>query len=332
MTGSLKKRVREKLDRLQLDRRADNTDSGMTLTELLIAFTVMILLMTVATAALTTYLNLGEQVISSYGNTEQVLTVATSLQKLVRSQVEPAPTPTTGANANIPSPPFSTVAGSDTGQYVGSTAVGTFSATFYSNVGNAAGPARIVATETANPGAVGNRRTWTFTVTQQIPDAGSCPFAVSSAKICTYNGTSNNPPKIVLSLPDVVNNDTPTTAYPGTPQATPLQLHPDLHLHPPADLDGPQQPGATGAGLRGNPCARGFFWPLPQAKQDDSIFTTCTATQTATPIANTCPGDAVQGVTIDLLIRTPGSPTPTEDNTTVFALSPTSYLYNPLVG
>ena len=332
MSGSLKKRVRERLDRLQLDRRACNTESGMTMVELLIAFTVMILLMTVATAALTTYLNLGEQVISSYGNTEQVLTVATSLQKLVRSQVEPAPTPTTGANANIPSPPFSTVAGSDTGQYVGSTAVGTFSATFYSNVGNAAGPARIVATETANPGAVGNRRTWTFTVSQQIPDAGSCPFAVSSAKICTYNGTSNNPPKIVLSLPDVVNNDTPTTAYPGTPQATALSYTPIFTYILLQTSTAPNSPGQQVPVSVVSPAPAGFFWPLPQAAKDDSIFTTCTATQTSTPIANTCPGDAVQGVTIDLLIRTPGSPTPTEDNTTVFALSPTSYLYNPLVG
>ena len=332
MTGSLKKRVRQRIDRLQLDRRADNPESGMTLTELLIAFTVMILLMTVATAALTTYLNLGEQVISSYGNTEQVLTVATNLQKLVRAQVEPAPTPTTGANANIPSPPFSTVAGSDTGQYVGSTAVGTFSATFYSNVGNAAGPARIVATETANPVVGGHRRTWTFTVTQQIPDAGSCPFAVSSAKICTYNGIIQQPPEDRLEPPRRREQRHSHHGLSRHAASDRPAVHPDLHVHPAADLDGSQQSGAAGPGFGGLAGARRFLLAPPTGGEGRQHLPTCTATQTATPIANTCPGDAVQGVTIDLLIRTPGSPTPTEDNTTVFALSPTSYLYNPLVG
>ena len=61
------------------------------------------------------------------------------------------------------------------------------------------------------------------------------------------------------------------------------------------------------------PAPATFPWPLPQTAKDDSIFKTCTATQTDTPIANTCPGDAVQGVTIDFLIQSPGSPTPTED-------------------
>ena len=119
---------------------------------------------------------------------------------------------------------------------------------------------------------------------------------------------------------------------PGTPQATPLNYTPIFTYILLQTSTAPNSPGQQVPVSVATPAPLGFFWPLPQAKQDDSIFQTCTATQTATPIANTCPGDAVQGVTIDLLIRTPGSPTPTEDNTTVFALSPTSYLYNPLVG
>jgi len=331
MSGALIGKLRRKIDHLQHIRRTCNTDEGMTLTELMIAFTVLIVLTTVASVALSLYLNLDNQVISSYGNTEQVLTVATNLQKLIRSQVEPAPTPTTGANANVPSPPFSTVAGSDTGQYVGSTAVGTFSATFYSNVGNAAGPARVIASETANA-VVGKLPTWTFTVTEQIPDANSCPFAVNSAKVCTYTGVSNNPAKIVLSVPDVVNNDTPTTAYAGTAQATNLNYTPIFTYILLQTSTAPNSPGQQVPVSVVSPAPAGFFWPLPQASQDDSIFHACAATQVATPIANTCPGDAVQGVTIDLLIQSPGSSAPTEDNTTVFSLSPTSYLYNPLVG
>ena len=118
------------------------SDAGMMLTELLVASTILIILVTLVLVTVTSYVRLSTQVLSSYGNTEQVVLVATNFQKLVRSQVEPAPTLTTGAQANIPAPAFSTVAGTDTGQYVGSTAVGPFSTTFYSNVGSGAGPAR----------------------------------------------------------------------------------------------------------------------------------------------------------------------------------------------
>ena len=129
-----------------------------------------------------------------------------------------------------------------------------------------------------------------------------------------------------------MNNDTPTTAYAGTPQATSLTYTPIFTYILLQTSTAPNSPGQQVPVSVVTPAPAGFFWPLPQASKDDSIFQTCAATQTATPIANTCPGDAVQGVTIDLLIQSPGSPTPTEDNTTVFSLSPTSYLYNPLVG
>jgi hypothetical protein len=313
--------------------RAD-TDSGMMLTELLVASTILIILVTLVLVSVTTYVRLSTQVLSSYGNTEQVLVEATNFQKLVRSEVEPAPTLTTGANANVPAPAFSTVAGTDQAPpaYVGSSAVGPFSTTFYSNVGSIAGPARVVAKETANPVVAGKPPTWTLSVTEQLPDTGSCPFAVNSTNICTYNGSSHNPAKVVFIDPYIVNNDTPTNVYVGTTYQTHLAYTPIftyilLQTSSAANSPGQQVPVSVVT-----PAPATFPWPLPQTSKDDSIFTTCTADQTAVPIANTCPGDAVQGVAIDLLIQTPGSPTPTEDNTTIFSLTSTSSLYNPLVG
>ena len=307
-------------------RRAPESESGMMLTELLVASTVLIVLVTLVLVTVSSYLSLSNQVLGSYNNTEQDVLVGSNFQKLVRAQVEPGPTPSTGANANVPSPAFPTVAGSDTGQYVGSTAVGTFSTTFYANVGNSAGPAQIVASETANAVVAGKPKTWTFSVTEQIPDAGSCPFAANSTNVCTYTGISHNGARLVFRVPYVVNYDTPTTVYGGTLLAyTPIFTY--ILLQTSSGGSGQEVPVSVAS-----PPPTGFFWPLPQTLKDDSIFHTCAATQSATPIANTCPGDAVQGLTIDLLIQSPGSPTPAEDETTIFSLTSTSNLYNPLVG
>jgi hypothetical protein len=323
--------LRARAGRRPWNRDSDGYEAGLTLTELLVASTVLIVLLTISLVAVQSYLTLSTQVLSSYGNSEQVVLEGTNFQKLVRNQVSPAPTPTTGANANIPAPPFPTVSGSDTGLYVGSTAVGPFSTTFYANVGNAAGPAQIVAKETANP-VTGRFKTWTLTVTEQIPDSGTCPFSVSSTNVCTYNDLSHNPAKVVFSVPYVVNNDTPTTVYAGTPQATALAYTPIFTYILLQTSTAAGNPGQEVPVSVVTPAPTGFFWPLPQTAKDDSIFQTCTATQSATPVANTCPGDAVQGVSIDLLIQSPGSTTPAEDNTTIFSLSSTSNLYNPLVG
>ncbi len=329
--------VRARVDKRR-SRRAD-ADSGMMLTELLVASAVLIILVTLVLVSVTSYVRLSTQVLSSYGNTEQVLIEATNFQKLVRSEVEPAPTLTSGAHANVPAPAFSTVAGTDTVNntptaigYVGSTAVGPFSTTFYSNVGSSAGPAQVVAKETANPVVAGKPATWTLSVTEQLPDTGSCPFATISTNVCTYNGSSHNPPKVVFIDPYIVNNDTPTNVYVGTTYQTHLNFTPIFTYILLQTSSASNSPGQQVPVSVVTPASSLFPWPLPQTSKDDSIFTTCTADQTATPIANTCPGDAVQGVTIDLLIQTPGSPTPTEDNTTIFSLTSTSSLYNPLVG
>jgi hypothetical protein len=317
------------------DRRLRSTldagaESGMMLTELLVASVLLVVLGTLVLVTLSSYLRVSNEVQASYTNTQQDILVGANFQKLVRADVEPAPTPTTGTNANVPVPAFSTAAGSDTGQYVGSTAVGTFSTTFYANVGASAGPAQIVASETANTVVAGKPKTWTFSVTEQLPDSGTCPFSVTSTSLCTYKDLSNNPPKEVFELPDIVNNDTPTTVYAGTSQATSLTYTPIftyILLQTSSTTSGQEVPVSMVT-----PAPTGFSWPLPETAEDDSIFHACAATPSGTPAANTCPGAAVQGVTINLLIQSSGSATAAQDETTVFALTPTSSLYNPLVG
>jgi hypothetical protein len=273
-------------DLRQRYRQATESESGMMLTELLVASTVLIVLVTLVLVTVSSYLSLSNQVLGSYHNTEQDVLVGSNFQKLVRAEVEPGPTPTTGANANVPSPAFSTVSGSDTGQYVGSTAVGTFSTTFYSNVGNSAGPAQIVASETANPVVAGKPKTWTFSVTEQIPDAGSCPFAANSTNVCTY---THNGARLVFRVPYVVNYDTPTTVYAGTSQATNLAYTPIftyILLQTSSGSSGQEVPVSVAS-----PAPTGFFWPLPQASRTTTASSRpARPPRPATPIANTCPG------------------------------------------
>ena len=115
------------------------------------------ILFTIVGTAISTYLNVGTNVASSYQATDQLLPSSITIQRLFRSQVEPAPTPTaaTGVPANAPCPPFLT----------GS--VGTFSTTFYANIGDPNGPAKIVMGTTGpRPGAPAASSTSRFTVTQ----------------------------------------------------------------------------------------------------------------------------------------------------------------------
>ena len=89
----------------------DRGDDGLTLVELLVAFAALMVLMGIAGTALTTYLTAGTTVISSYSATDQLLPSSIVIQRLIRSEVEPAPTPTVAtscAAVNAPCPAFLT--------------------------------------------------------------------------------------------------------------------------------------------------------------------------------------------------------------------------------
>ena len=263
--------------RLRMDER---DDSGFTLVELMIASLLFVTVGTLVSLSLDTFLNVSNIVHSSYANTQQILPVSTNVQRLIRPEVEPAPPTGTGA----PVPPFA----------VGT--VTTTSATFYANVGVAGRPAKVFAGLTAADGTPSPTGT-TFTVTDTLADAGSCPLSVSSMATCTFN---NNPSKRVASITNVINSN-PCSACSPIPVFTYTLLN--------------------NVGVQ----------TIVSGSSVASIFTTCTYSSS---LVTTCPYDTVQGVEVDLYIKSPGSKLlkPAEDDTIVYRLSSTSYLYSPTVG
>ena len=249
--------------RLRMDRRDDR---GVTLVELLVASVLMVTVGGLVSLSLDTFLNVSNQVHTSYANTQQILPDSTNVQRLIRSEVEPGPTPT---STNIPVPPF--VPGAES----------TMSMTFYANVGVPGTPARVVASLNGT----------TFTVTDQLADPGTCPTSFGSTAVCTF---LDNPAKRVASITNIVNT--------------------------------PSQPIFTYTLLD----SAGNQTIVPSS----AVATTFGSCVAGAPEVTNCPGDAVQGVEVNLFIDSPGSKSlaPAEDNTTVYRLSTTSYLYDPTVG
>jgi hypothetical protein len=173
--------VREIVDR----RRSEAGDDGLTLIELLVAFTAMLVLFGIIGTVITVYLSTATTVVSTYNNVDQILPGTTTIQRLIRSQVEPAPVNGSG----VPAPPFVT------------SSVGTTSVTFYANIGDANGPAKIVMAS-GTPTKCSNCRFYTsiFTVTQYPANSGTCP-GVSNGTACTWSSTG----RVLVNIYNVVN-------------------------------------------------------------------------------------------------------------------------------
>lgn len=328
-------------------RRMDTRDDrGLTMVELVVSAILFVTVGTLATVSLDTFLNVSNLVHSSYANTQQILPVSTNIQRLVRTEVEPGPqyvNTLLSGNPLVPLPPFVVGAGAaipcttngtttltsaahfTTGVYVAGMAISgtniaagtlvvsvnstssitmsqaatgsgtqnltfnaetTTSAIFYANVGVAGQPARVVASLSGT----------TFTVTDQLADAGSCPSAASPLATCTFN---SNPAKRVASISNVVNS-----TYAPFPATAPSPVFTYILLN--------------AAGVQSSVASSSIA----------STFGSCTGT------GDLCPADEVQGVEIDLFIKSPGSKslTPAEDDTIVYRLSSSSFLYSPTVG
>ena len=108
------------------------------------AFATLMVLFTVVAVTLSGYLTISNQVIGSYNTNDQIFPTSIIIQRMLRSQVEPAPTPTASNQVtspmcpvlNAPCPPFS----------LGN--VSTTSVTFYANVGS-----EVVERDHLRPGA-----------------------------------------------------------------------------------------------------------------------------------------------------------------------------------
>jgi type II secretory pathway pseudopilin PulG len=316
-TGRHPSVVSRQLERRRRLTRAD--DAGYSLVELLVAFSLLVLLTAVLATALTTYLQAGTTVISTYNSTDQLLPSSIVIQRLIRSEVEPAPTPTTsmGATAcaavSAPCPPFLT-----------GNSIGTYSTTFFANVGDANGPAKIVMSE-ATPTCTGCKfYTSVFTVDQYAACStttqlagcpafhgyAGCPFSVTSTLTCSWTNT----PKVLVDIPNVVNGAAPVAPaviVNGVSTTTPLPYS-STNIFTYNTLD---------------PYSSNY---VPSA----TSFSSCAAPTTngnGDPTSSNCPADNIQSVGVDLEVQTPGSPAQ-ENAFTVYRLSSASYLYSPLVG
>ncbi|MGO8871028.1 MAG: type II secretion system protein J [Acidimicrobiales bacterium] len=296
-------------------RRPDRNDDGLTLVEMLVAFAVLMLLFTITATALSTYLTAGTTVVSSYSATDQFLNSQIIIQRLFRSQVEPAPTPAAGTTAcssaaNIPCPPF--LAGS----------VGTYSVTFYANIGDPNGPAKIVMAEsTPTKCASCSFYTSAFIITEYRANASTCPTTATATNSCTWSSTGTE----LAYIPDIVNGAatvaSPVTAC-GQTDTTPLcQSSTPIFTYNTLD----PYAGTYVPGNGGTPSATTGILPT---------FNSCAApTYNAggDPTQANCPPDMIQSVGVDLEVQVPGAPLQ-ENAYTVYRLSSASYLYSTLVG
>jgi hypothetical protein len=314
------------------DRRwVDRSDDGLTLVELLVAFTALIVLLTIMGNVLTTYLNAGTAVTSSYAATDQLLPTSMTIQRLLRSEVEPAPTLATtvtgvGAGycanptANTPCPPFDP------------SLIGTYSNTFYANIGDANGPAKIVMTETTPTKCPGCKfPSAQFTVTQYKANASTCPFANPSTSptaptnVCSWSASGTR----LVTINNVVNGLTLNSGGTAVLSATPIFTYNTLDLNPAEDvppLPPVYAPGATTqtGSTTGTP-PTGLL----------SAFSTCAAPNTfdayGNPTKSNCPADIIQSIRVDLQVQVQGSPLQ-ENSFLVYRLSSASASYSPLVG
>ncbi len=299
--------------RLLVARRRD--EEGVTLVELLVALMTLLVLFAMTVPIVDVLFSTVARVNNTYINVNQLLPVSTNLQRFVRSAVEPGP-----AVNGVPDPPFVTGAISPT------------SLTFYTNIGDPNGPAKIVASCTsANPSSGLCDAGGTFTVTEAAASATTCPPSGSGCTwgaprtLITVDGVSNandNQPLLEYTL--LVEDATSTSTTYTTPLVGNSTINGNTYSCLPATPNTPSNPYSSSVAS----CLYGA---------DNSTFAGCTSTPSSStdPKAD-CPPDEIYAVTIDLQVngvstgRTAGGQS--EDDSTVYLLSPISSEYQAMVG
>jgi hypothetical protein len=342
-----------------MDRRRD--DSGMTLVELMVTSTVLMVLMGMVFVSLTMVESLSTSVSSQYQEFQQALPAMAPFHGILAAEVEPAPPVN-----NVPTPPFASI--------------GNFAITFYSNIGTSfdnttscpngqscasggttAGPARIVALEldrSGNPVTATTTCTAAFPCSFQVriylpltgltaPGESSCPD-VGTGPTCQYGTTY----RLMANVQNVVNNPASLDPVTGAQADPSVPVSPIFGftlldaggLYQPTGVTYPAQAitltpaqvqtqQLTGLAVLGYPADSQWLSQLG--------IPVCAAPSANYPtVATACPADAVQSVSIDLRIAKPGTGIngAQENNLVVyrFAQSPGSssapYQYSKAVG
>lgn len=138
-------------------------DAGFSLTELLIASTLLVVLLTVVMITMSVFSSVSDNVTSQYQEYDQAIPALAPLQALLRAEVEPAPSAYPNADAynySATTPPSQTPTPGFGTSTIGS--IGNFSLIFYANIGTAYNNVTSVTTTTvASP-----------TTTTTIPTTG----------------------------------------------------------------------------------------------------------------------------------------------------------------
>lgn len=302
-------------------------DEGFTLTELLIASTLLVVLLTVVMLSMSLVSSISANVTSQYQEFDQALPALAPLQTLIRAEVEPGPTtlngaPTPGFGVDTPGTP--PTADSISG-------IGNYSLTFYSDIGTAynnvtqgtvvngvtqpgttAGPAKIVAEELTSSGTPVNPTASTtqcspsqpcsFQVRQYLPEqtnfngtlTPTCPFTdVAGSPACQYGSSYT----LITNAKDVVNDPAA-----GEPIFT-YSIFDSMNNITFTPTSSEVQSGTIDLVNHGYPSG------TPNVS-----LTSCLAPNGAYP---TCPADAIQSLGIDLRVAAKGAGAQTVENDTV---------------
>lgn len=290
-------------------------DDGMSLTELLLASTLLVIVLTLVAITMNVVTTVQGTVSSQFQEYDQALPALAPLQSLLRAEVEPAATNSNGLGG--PQPAFA--------QYtVGATSYSlNFALQFYSNIGTAAN--NCVACNSSTPTTAGPAKI----VALEIDQSGN---PVTSSSTCT----SSNPCRFQVRryLP-IVNSGTSTcpvnpggSAGPCQYPATYTLLTNVLHVtNNPNPAKGALQPiftygifdpdsGTPGTGLPltttevQNNLITGLSTPPFNYPTGNQTLTACAPKSAAYPtIAIACPLDAVQSVGVDIRVSSPGAGT-----------------------
>jgi prepilin-type N-terminal cleavage/methylation domain-containing protein len=195
--------------------RQRSTDEAFTITELLVVLLVFGILSTVVMVTMTNTLGIANQTSATYTGVNQVLNLSTTLESLVRSEVEPGPPSVTAPP--VPVPGFAV-----NGETINSL-------TFFSDIGSPYGPAQIVVVKSSVANFCTGKcpiPTYSFTVVETVPTPGTCP-GTQHGSGCVYPAANA---KRVIGINNVANtSSSPIFTYTiltnGVPQTiTPAQL------------------------------------------------------------------------------------------------------------
>jgi prepilin-type N-terminal cleavage/methylation domain-containing protein len=294
-------------------------DSGMTLVELLIASSLLVVLLTIVLITYTTFLNIGTEVFAQNSEFDQLSPAINAVQPLLRSEVEPGPSGNPDNAGGGPIPGFGVDALTKASQNISE--IGNFSLTFYANVGTlggvnacptgtstVCGPAKLVAGETTPDGTATSTCSTTdpcnfqvkeYLPTQSSPGVSTCPFTLTSTAVCQYGSSY----RLIDNVSGVVNDPSHVNASGAVDQ----NIFTYDIFDPTIDATLALTPAEVTSGsisVTGTPFATDVSGTSALS------LATCTApTPTYLDVAASCPADAIQSVAIDLVVDQKGSGT-----------------------